>query len=513
MKRSADVQAFFVTCIICLGSCAWAQESANSIAPCGNLKIFKYNDHDASGTWNSVSEQRLAGFRFNVTGPVSFSAVTNVWGEAYRFCIPFGEYTITEQVPFGWVPTTPNPVHLTVDEEDLADISFGNKQMPAPTTTSTTSTTTTTSTSTTSTTTTTTSTSTTTTTTSTTSTTSTTLCGNLKVFKYNDYNGNGIWEQGEPTLAGVRFNITGPKVFQMVSDSNGEAFAFCIPRGVYAVTEIINAGWVNTTANPQTIDLASEDIQEARFGDMQIPVTTTTSTTTESSTTTTSSTPTTLAVCGDVVLINAKGVEAAGIPPIMQLWIDGRMKAQWNVSSLLRNYTYDIALCGGHNIDVVYTNDCSTNGSADRNLYVYYAIAAGKLVYSNDTSVKYDRGIGSEAFDGMDVSNASALMDMSGALRYKVNGGLQENCSELWWFDNDDPVCNRSMFCGSYAYYGLRTFGSEAECLEGLNESCALAGDYAPCGQVTLQEVIALINRWVAGSARLSEVIDLINAY
>jgi hypothetical protein len=345
------------------------------------------------------------------------------------------------------------------------------------------------------------------------------LCGNLKIFKYNDYNGNGIWESGEPTLAGVRFNISGPNVFQLVSDANGEAFAFCIPQGIYTVTEMISAGWMNTTLNPQTLHLDSEDIKEARFGDMQIPVTTTS---------TTSTSTTTLANCGEQIIINAAGVETAGIQPIMQLWIDGRMRAQWNVSSPLKNYTYDTELCAGHNIDVVYTNDCSTNGSADRNLYVYYITAAGQKIYSNDSSVNYDRGVGNGAFDGIDVVSGRALMDISGALRFIVNGGLPvssttttttsttsttRNCRMLWWFDNQHQECNQSQFCDAYAYYGLRTFETEDQCLAALNTTCTLAGDYAPCGQVTLEEVIALINQWIASHAQLNEVIDLINAY
>jgi len=124
-------------CVIILSqaACAFVQDEV-APAPCGNLTIFKYNDHDASGTWNGLSEQRLAGFRFNVSGPVSFSAVTNIQGEVCLFCIPYGDYVITEAVPDGWVNTTPNPVYVSINREDLVVIPFGNRQIPAPTTTS-----------------------------------------------------------------------------------------------------------------------------------------------------------------------------------------------------------------------------------------------------------------------------------------------------------------------------------------------------------------------------------------
>ena len=42
---------------------------------------------------------------------------------------------------------------------------------------------------------------------------------------------------------------------------------------------------------------------------------------------------------------------------------------------------------------------------------------------------------------------------------------------------------------------------------------CSLIGDAPPCGQISLGEVINLINRWSAGTANLSDVITLINAW
>jgi len=87
------------------------------------------------------------------------------------------------------------------------------------------------------------------------------------------------------------------------------------------------------------------------------------------------------------------------------------------------------------------------------------------------------------------------------------------NCSLLWWFDNEHLFCSQSRFCAAYAYYGLRTFGTEEDCLAALNVSCPFEGDLPPCGEVSLQEVVSFINRWVAGEAGLGDVVDLINAY
>jgi len=40
-----------------------------------------------------------------------------------------------------------------------------------------------------------------------------------------------------------------------------------------------------------------------------------------------------------------------------------------------------------------------------------------------------------------------------------------------------------------------------------------MPGDYPPCGNVTLQEILDMIAEWLAGNAGLGEVIDLINAW
>jgi hypothetical protein len=46
-----------------------------------------------------------------------------------------------------------------------------------------------------------------------------------------------------------------------------------------------------------------------------------------------------------------------------------------------------------------------------------------------------------------------------------------------------------------------------------LGESCALAGDNPPCGEVSLSEVVSLINNWAQGNATMPDVIRLINAW
>jgi len=42
---------------------------------------------------------------------------------------------------------------------------------------------------------------------------------------------------------------------------------------------------------------------------------------------------------------------------------------------------------------------------------------------------------------------------------------------------------------------------------------CSMPGDGTPCGSVSLEEVIGLINSWAEGSSDIGGVIDLINAW
>ncbi len=188
------------------------------------------------------------------------------------------------------------------------------------------------------------------------------------------------------------------------------------------------------------------------------------------------------------VVVSARGVDAAGIKPIMQLWVDGKLRAQWDVLPDTREYTYDANLCtGGHNVDIVYTNDCSTP-TVDRNLYVYYIKAGGVMISSDDPSVKYDRGVGNAAFDGVDVINGQTLMEWDGALRFKINGGM--------------PATTTTT--------STTTATTTTTTMPG---SCTLIGDYPPCGTVTLGEVIDLIMKWANNQANIGDVINLIEAY
>jgi len=76
---------------------------------------------------------------------------------------------------------------------------------------------------------------------------------------YNDANANGSPDEGETGLAGVTVRLAsldGRPVVEMVTGEDG-AYAFgALEPGAYQVTEVVPAGYVQTTADPARIDLA-----------------------------------------------------------------------------------------------------------------------------------------------------------------------------------------------------------------------------------------------------------------
>jgi hypothetical protein len=86
----------------------------------------------------------------------------------------------------------------------------------------------------------------------------------LKIFKYEDANNNGIYDQNEIPLAGREFQIGDNSVF---TDNNGTATFKVKANNEYVVSESIQPGWINTT--PREVGVLIDPVQdltEARLG-------------------------------------------------------------------------------------------------------------------------------------------------------------------------------------------------------------------------------------------------------
>ena len=101
------------------GTFTLVNSCANLIIPApkiGFVKVFKFDDLDGDGTWDS-GEQGLPGFKFRITGEGKDFLVTTGAGGVF----------IT-----GWKATTPTTRTVNVTDGQLAEVGFGNQQLPTP---------------------------------------------------------------------------------------------------------------------------------------------------------------------------------------------------------------------------------------------------------------------------------------------------------------------------------------------------------------------------------------------
>ncbi|HSP96600.1 MAG TPA: SdrD B-like domain-containing protein, partial [Candidatus Dormibacteraeota bacterium] len=72
----------------------------------------------------------------------------------------------------------------------------------------------------------------------------------LCVFKFNDLNGDGVHDPGEPGLAGWTMHVTDPNMNVVANMATGAQGSFCIgvPAPVtYTVSEVPQNGWTQTS--------------------------------------------------------------------------------------------------------------------------------------------------------------------------------------------------------------------------------------------------------------------------
>ncbi|MDY0088111.1 MAG: SdrD B-like domain-containing protein [Coriobacteriia bacterium] len=99
--------------------------------------------------------------------------------------------------------------------------------------------------------------------------------GNSKivVVKFNDLNGNGKKDSGEPTLSGWEITLKDSKskvVATKTTDSKGEAVFDRLAAGTYYVSETLKSGWESTTAQPVKVVLGTCCTQTINIGNREV---------------------------------------------------------------------------------------------------------------------------------------------------------------------------------------------------------------------------------------------------
>ena len=152
----------------------------------GNFKLgeicgVKFNDLNGNGKKDD-GEPGLAGWTITLT-PGGATMVTDADGH-YCFSGLFtGDYTLTETLQDGWKQTlAPDGVSITSSGQEIDNVNFGNFKLGE-------------------------------------------ICG----VKFNDLNGNGKKDDGEPGLAGWTITLT-PGGATMVTDADGH---YCLLRALH----------------------------------------------------------------------------------------------------------------------------------------------------------------------------------------------------------------------------------------------------------------------------------------
>ncbi len=186
----------------------------------GQLRLCKFNDLNGNGS-QDAGEPPLEGWQFDFTGPYGASGqlVTGADGCTDVFKGPPGNYTVVESPPAGdtgcWERTVPDPgpvpdpFDVVVATCSVTEVTVGNWQP-----------------------------------------------GRLQFCKFNDLNGNGSQDAGEPPLEGWRFDFTGPHGVSgyLITNPGGCTDVFKGPPGDYTVVESPPAGdtgcWERTNPGP-----------------------------------------------------------------------------------------------------------------------------------------------------------------------------------------------------------------------------------------------------------------------
>jgi hypothetical protein len=185
------------------------------------LIVRKFNDLDGDGVRDAGEPEIIGDFSVLVTDAGGATVYDGTMPKTLVDLAP-GDYTATETVEPGWKATTPTTETVTLDPAETETIWFGNQEL-----------------------------------------------AELIVRKFNDLDGDGVMDAGEPELVG-EFSV-------LVTDAGGATvYDGTMPKtlgdldpGDYTATETVESGWSATTPTTQTATLDPGDSETIWFGNRQ----------------------------------------------------------------------------------------------------------------------------------------------------------------------------------------------------------------------------------------------------
>ncbi|MCP4165591.1 MAG: hypothetical protein GY759_06820 [Chloroflexi bacterium] len=196
----------------------------------GALRIFKFEDKNLNGIHDG-GEPPKPGVDFEIHFPSPFEttvffATTDINGEIVYPQLGTGDYTIQEIVPPGYTPTTPDSQIATIVKDQTASVEFGNALIP----------------------------------------------GGLTVFKYEDLDGDGQHDDGEPPWEDVDItaeSACGQSVSGQTDDDGIVSWSdLCV--GAWTVSETVPENSAATTPTTVSTTIASDQTASVTFGNQRL---------------------------------------------------------------------------------------------------------------------------------------------------------------------------------------------------------------------------------------------------
>ncbi len=178
----------------------------------GKISGYKWDDLNGNGAWDQ-GEPTISGWGMTLSnGQQQWNTLTDQSGYYEFNSLTAGTYSVTEETRAGWTAKTPTTISNIVVTSGVnsQNNNFGNFQL-----------------------------------------------GSISGYKFNDLNGNGTWDQGEPTLSGWTIQLSGDAAAADITNDNGFYEFTGLDSGTYSVQEVQQAGWTQTTQNPADINVTS----------------------------------------------------------------------------------------------------------------------------------------------------------------------------------------------------------------------------------------------------------------
>ena len=164
-------------------------------------------------------------------------------------------------------------------------------------------------------------------------------------------------------------------------------------------------------------------------------------------------------------------------------------------------------------IDIYQSDSNTIKGSkitGNNNIGIWIGYSSNNIVYNN----YFNNSDSNYVLDNVNGANDWNTTKQTGTRVYspgtQIGGNYWANSEGTGFSENCDDA-NGTGFCD--LGYQLAANNIDYMPLSNKYAGCYLAGDNPPCGEITIAEIVTLINKWSIGEATIPDVLALINAW